>query len=126
MPSISCAVFTPIVPRPFDRVVADTRALAVAVLGDDEQVRVVDGDVDLDDLVVPAQLHAGDARGVAAHRSRLLAVEAHRLTHPRDHEDVVVLARESHADELVVLAQLDRDDPVGLERRVVRAELRSS
>ena len=30
----------------------------------------------------------------------------------------------AHADELVALAHLDRDDPVGLQRRVVRPELR--
>ena len=102
------------------RVVADPRSLAVAVLGDDEEVGVVDGDVDLDHLVVAAQLHARDARRVAAHRARLLSVEADGLTHPRDHEDVVALAREPDADQLVVLAQLDRDDPVGLQRRVVR------
>ena len=33
-------------------------------------------------------------------------------------------ARVAHGDELVALAHLDRDDPVGLERRVVRGELR--
>ena len=50
-------------------------------------------------------------------------MEANRLAHPRHHEDVVRVAGEADADELVVLAQLDRDDPVRLERRVVGAEL---
>ena len=50
-------------------------------------------------------------------------MEADRLAHPRDHQHVVAVAREPHADELVVVAELDRDDPVGLERRVVRGEL---
>ena len=112
------------VPRPLTRVVAHPRALAVAVLRDDEEVRLVVGDVDLDHLVVSAQLHAGDTGRVAAHRTHLLAVEANRLAHPRHHQHVVAFAREPHADELVVLAELDRDDPVGLERRVVRGELR--
>ncbi len=40
-------------PAALHRVVADARPLAVAVLGDDEEVRVVDGDVDLDHLVIP-------------------------------------------------------------------------
>ena len=68
-------------PAALDRVVADTRALAVAVLGDDEEVGVVVGDVELDDLVAAPKLHACDARRVAPHRARLLPVEPNRLSH---------------------------------------------
>ncbi len=53
-----------------------------------------------------------------------MLVEADRLAELRDHEDVVVARGVAHADELVALAHLDRDDPVRLQRRVVRGELR--
>src|SRR5204863_2268764 len=59
------------------RVVRELRALAVAVLGDDEQVALVGtDDVHRDHLVALAQAHAFDAAGVAAHRARLLLGEA--------------------------------------------------
>ena len=51
-------------------------------------------------------------------------MEAHRLSQAGDHQHVVAVVRQTNADELVVLAKLDRDDPVGSERRVVRAERR--
>src|SRR4051812_45318925 len=50
-------------------------------------------------------------------------MEPDRLALARDHEDVVLARRVPNADELVALAHLDRDDPVGLERRVVRSKL---
>ena len=107
LPSTSCAVLTPIVPRPLTRVLGDARALAPAVLGHDEQVGVVGGDVDLDHLVVAAQPHAGDAGGRAGPSARTsLLVEADRLAEPRDHQDVVVAVGEPDADQLVVLAHL--------------------
>src|SRR5437868_12309816 len=73
-----------------DRIVGDARALAVSVLGDDEEIGVVLRDVDGDDLVPRAQPHAGHAGRVAAHRADFLLVEANRLAELRDHEDVVV------------------------------------
>jgi hypothetical protein len=51
-------------------------------------------------------------------------VEANGLSKSRDHEHVVRVARKAHSDELVVFAKLDSDDPVRLERCVVRTELR--
>ena len=84
-----------------DGVLGDPGALAPAVLGHDEQVGVVGRDVDLDHLVVAAQLHAGDAGGGAAHRADVALVEADRLAEARDHQDVVVSVGEAHADQLV-------------------------
>src|SRR3954454_23436921 len=106
------------------RIIGNARALAVAVLGDDEEVGIVLRDVDRDHLVVAAHLHPLHARSVAPHRADFLLVEADRLTELRDHQDVVVTGRVPHADELVALAHLDRDDAVRLERRVVGLELR--
>ena len=107
------------------RVLGDARALAPAVLGDDEQVRVVLRDVDLDHLVLAAQPHALDARRGAAHRRARPSrgtgspgPSAETMSTSSDPSD------EPHADQLVVLAHLDRDDPVRLERRVVGGELR--
>ena len=105
-----------------DRVLGDARALAPAVLGHDEEVGVVGGDVDLDHLVVSAELHPGDAGGRSAHRANVLLREPHRLPETRDHEDVVLAVREPDTDELVVLAHPQGDDPVRLERRVVLEE----
>ena len=107
-----------------DRILRDAGALAPAVLGHDEQVGVVCRDVDLDDLVVGPQAHARHARRVPAHRPNVLLVEAHGLAEPRHHQDVVGAVRQSHADQLVALAHLQGDDPVGLQRRVVLEELR--
>ena len=52
--------------------------------------------------------------------ARLLLVETDRLARVDDQEKIVSTGRERTPDELVVVAQLDRDDPVRLERRVVR------
>src|SRR4029077_6384196 len=81
-------------------VLADRGSLAVSLLGDDEQVVVVAGDVDLDHLVVLAEAHALDAGGRAAHRARALLGEADRLAAARDHQDVVTGARVTDSDEL--------------------------
>ena len=51
-------------------------------------------------------------------------MEADRLAFARDHQHVVVTGGVTRADQLVALAQLDRDDPVGLQRRVVVEEPR--
>src|SRR5207248_11028674 len=66
-------------------VLVDPRPLAVAVLGHDEQIRVVRGDVDLDHLVGLAELHALHALGRTAHRADGALVETHGLTLARDH-----------------------------------------
>ena len=61
--------------------------------------------------------------GVAAHRPRLRLVEARGLAGAPLRDDVVVAAGLSHLDKLVVVADLDGDDAVRLDRRVVGGEL---
>src|SRR5579864_5842469 len=107
----------------FDRVVADAGALAVAVLGHDEEVGVVLRDVHRDDLVANTEPHAGDTGGVAAHRTHFSLMETDGLAELRDHEDVVVARGVTNADELVALSHLDGDDPVRTQRSVVGHEL---
>src|ERR1051325_11353897 len=107
-----------------DRVVGHPGPLAEALVGDDEDVVVLLRDGGRDDLVALAEAHALHARGRAAHRPNLGLVEADRLALARDEHDVVRPARVEHVDKRVVLAQLDRDDPVRLQRRVVVLELR--
>src|ERR671931_625291 len=105
-------------------IVHQLRPLPVTVLGHDEQVALVDADdIRGNHLVAFAQAHALDSPGIAAHRASLLLAKANRLALARDHENVVAARRMLNRDELVVIAQLDRDDPVGLEGRVVRREL---
>ena len=56
--------------------------------------------------------------------ARLVLVEAHRLALARRQQDVVLARGQAHADQLVALADVDRDDAVGLARRVVLLEER--
>ena len=58
-----------------------------------------------------------------AHRARLGLGEADREALLGDHEDLLAGVDAAHGDELVVVADVDRDDAVGLDRRVVGAEL---
>src|SRR5438270_8556236 len=61
-------------------VVGESRALAVAVLGHDENVALVDADnVGGDHLVALPEAHPLDPAGVAAHRPRVVLAEADRL-----------------------------------------------
>src|SRR6185437_787911 len=83
------------------RILLDPGALAEAVLRDDEQVLLVTGDLDGDHLVALAQLHAGDAGRIAAHRPDVLLGVAHRLAVARDHQHVVVAVGQAYTDQLV-------------------------
>src|SRR5207302_641108 len=58
-------------------VLGDLRALAVAVLGYDEQVHVVTRDVHRDHAPVAADVHAADAGRVAPHGAHIGLGEAH-------------------------------------------------
>ena len=104
-------------------VLADLGALAVAVLGDDEQVHVVAGDVHRDHPAVLADVHAAHAGGVAPHRAHVGLGEAHGQAGARDHDDLVVGVDRAHGEQLVVVADVDRDDAVGFDRRVVGEQL---
>ena len=107
------------------RVLGDAGALAVAVLGHDEQVGVVLGDLGRDHLVLAAQRHAAHALGARGPSARASLSEK-RIAWPlRETSRMSSSAWTCRtADELVALAHLDRDDPVRLQRRVVLGELR--
>ena len=113
---------------PLDRVLGDRGALAVAVLGDHEQLGVVAGDVHGQHAVrlaadLAGDVHPLDAGGVATHRAHRLLREARGVARLRDQQQVVVARGQPHLDQLVAVTDLDRDDPVGPDRRVVGGEL---
>src|SRR6185369_17649747 len=85
---------------------------------------VVAGDVHRQHPVVLAgDVHPFDATGVASHRPHVLLGEAGGVPRVGDHEDVVFARGQPHLDQLVVVADLDRDDAVGADRGVVGEEL---
>src|SRR4029078_4753017 len=95
------------------------RALAEAVLGDHEDLLVVARDVHGQHLVARAgDVHAAHAAGVAAHRARVLLLEAHGQALLGDHQDLLARVDAAHGDELVVVADLYGADAVRPDRRV--------
>src|SRR5205807_580727 len=77
-------------------------ALAVAGVGDEQDVDLVAGHVAGHDLVARLHAHADDALGGAPGWTHLLLGEANGLAVAADHEDVVVAAGLDDADELVL------------------------
>ena len=80
-------------PTALDRVLGDRGPLAVAVLGDDEQLGVLAGDVHRQHPVLArsgGDVHALDAGGVAAHRPDVVLAEARSVAGLGDQEHVVV------------------------------------
>src|SRR6202035_557389 len=69
-------------------------------------------------------IHAAYPARVTAHWPDLALTEARCLARARDHDDVVVAARLADSDQLVVVPDIDGDDPVGLDRGVVGQEIR--
>src|SRR5918998_1299216 len=101
------------------------RALAEALLRDHEQVgRVVGDHVHAEDDVALAEGQALDARGRPAHGPRVALLEADALAVAAHHDDVGAVRDLAHGDQLVVVGEVDRDDPIRLERRVVLQEVR--
>src|SRR4029077_6504977 len=88
----------------------ELRALAVAGVGDDEDVDVVAMHVDGHDLVVVAQAHADHALGSPARRAHRLLAETNRLAMARDDEDVVGAAGLYHPHQLVAVFEVDGDE----------------
>src|SRR6185295_5107583 len=95
-----------------DPELVDRDALAIAGLGEHEQVRAGLHDAHRDDLValLLEQADTDDAAGVAAHRPDLALVELgeHALGGGEDH--VVLTRRHVDPGELVVLVERDRAD----------------
>ena len=108
-------------------------ALAVAGLGQDEQVGVGLDDAHRDDAVaLPGEPDADDAGRVAAHRPDLGLVEAGDHALRRGDDDVVLAGRDVDPGELVLLVDRDRPDagradPLELlERRLLDDALAAS
>ncbi len=104
-------------------VLADLRALAVAVFGHYQQIHVVARDVHRDDPASLADVHAAHPRGVSAHRAGVGLGEPHGKTGLGDHDDLVVRVDGAHRQELVVVADLDGDDSIGFDRCVVGLQI---
>jgi len=85
--------------------------LPIALRGDHEQRRVLLHHVDAYHRVTSAKPHSDDARGVAPHGAHLLEVRAEQEAVLRSDDHVVVALHELHVHQLVVLFQVDGDDP---------------
>ncbi len=115
----------PLSAAPLEPVVVERRALAEAVLrrGQDRGPR--GEDLHADDRVLGAKPHAAHAGRGAAHRPHLFLGEADRLALPAGDQHLLAPVRAQRRDQLVVVAEVDRDDPaaprvrVGLEPRLL-------
>ncbi len=88
-------------------------ALAVAALGDDEQVAVRLDDVERLDHVAVVQADTPDACGGPAHRAHLLLREAQRAAARGHDHELLPAARCSGPAQLVARLQVHRDDAAG-------------
>ena len=100
-------------------VLGDGGSLAEPALAHDQQVRTRLEDGHPGHQVVPAELHADHALGVAAHRPDLPLVKADGLALLGGQEDVVLAAGGRHPEQLVALLQVDGDQPVAADVRVL-------
>ena len=95
-----------------DREVARARALAVSLLGDDQELLDGIDHLHADHLVAGLQPDAGDTHRVAAHRPDLDLVETCRLPLASGQDDVVLAIGQANPPQLVAADQADRDQPV--------------
>ena len=104
---------TPWPPRCLRRNSLDGHALAVAGLGQDEEVGVGLDDAHRDDgVALPLeQPDADDAGGVATHRPDLVLLEAREHALGGGDDDVVAAGRDVDPRQLVVVGDGDRPDP---------------
>ena len=94
------------------RVFFHRRALAVPLRAGDEEVVAFTGDFKPDDGVAGLELDAAHATRKARGRPQRPDRETNRLAVCRDHDDVVVVAADVCADELVGGFEVHRDQPV--------------
>src|SRR5215216_1329076 len=95
-------------------------ALAVAGVGDHQQVGVRADHLHGQHLVVASQPHGGHAARLPTHRADVGLAEAYGHALAGDEQQVVVARGELDPDELIVASQVDRDQ--SHPRRVVLAE----
>ena len=103
---------TPRIPRPLGVHSVDRRALGETTVGDGDHEGVLADDVHGEQLVAAAELHADHTLSGTSHGTQcgVIGVETHGLTLARHEQQVVVGAAEDGRDDLVALAQVDRDD----------------
>ena len=99
----------------------ELRTLAIAGVGDDEDVGVVGGHVAGDHRVTLPQPDAAHPGRVPTHRPHVLLAETDGHAVARHLEEVVLPRRCHHPDQLVTLAQVDRDEALA-PRLVVLAQ----
>ena len=93
-------------------VLLDLRALAVALLGDDEEVGAGAGDFHAQHVGVGGHVHAAHAHGAAAHGAGLGLVPQDGLAGGGHHDDLLARRHALHGDELVIVLQVDGDEAV--------------
>src|SRR5205823_8046705 len=87
-------------------------ALAVPGVGDDEDVDVVASHITGHDLVAGLEAHADHAGRRATHGPHGVLVEADGLAVAADHEDVVLATGLDDTYELVLVLEVDGDEPL--------------
>ena len=96
---------------PLAAILRQRRALAIPLLGDDQQVGVVAGHIGPGQRVPRIEAHGVDARRRPAHRPHVLLVEANALTLLADEDDVLLAACHLHPAQAVARLQVDGDQP---------------
>ena len=102
------------------RVVRDRRALAVAALGDDEQIAVAVSDFHAQNAHAVLHTDTANAAGIAAGGAHLLLGEHDRLARGGGQDNLVALAHAAHVQQRVVVTQVDSDQAVAAAA-VIRA-----
>ncbi len=94
------------------RVLVDGRALAESLLGDVQERGAISGDVAGDEFVACLlELQTDDTSCVSAHLTNLALFEPDRLAEPAREQDVEDTVGGDDLDELVIVVELDGDEP---------------
>ena len=93
-------------------ILADGRTLAVALLRQHEQVAVAVGDLHAQHVGIALERDATHAGGVAASRPDFGLIKEDRLAVRRAEDDLLALLDAAHVDQLVILLQVDGNEPV--------------
>src|SRR6266516_2811087 len=102
-----------------DRELAQRHALAIALLGHHQELLGGIDDLHADHLVPRPQADAGDAHRVPTHRPHLVLMEARGLSLAGGQDDVALSIRHTHPAQLVAAYQVDGDQPIGADLRVL-------
>ena len=89
------------------RIVGNGGALAIAFLGDYEQLSARAGDFHAKHAHASGNRHATHAHVIAAHLANLRFVPGNRFACTRDHHHALALLHTAHRDEVIVFLQVD-------------------